>query len=41
VSPVTDKDEYFCGAGYDVVHLEKSEHSAQDIHATCEEVVKE
>ena len=36
-----ETDEHFCGAGYAVVHLEKSEYSAQDIRATCEEVVKE
>ncbi len=39
--PAKDEDEYFCGARYDVVHLEKSEHFARDIRATCEEVVKE
>jgi Ca2+-binding RTX toxin-like protein len=39
--PQQNVDEYFCGGGFDVVHLEKSEHSAHDIAPACEEVVKE
>src|SRR5215210_7819115 len=35
-----DVDEYWCGSGYDVVHLEKGEHSKHNIAPACEEVVK-
>jgi Ca2+-binding RTX toxin-like protein len=39
--PKVNVDEYWCGGGYDVVHLEKGEHSAHNIAPACEEVVKE
>ena len=35
-------DEFYCGAGYDVVHLQKGEHSVHDRTVfACEEIVKE
>jgi Ca2+-binding RTX toxin-like protein len=34
-------DEYWCGAGFDVVHLSKSEHAPHNFAHNCEKIVKE
>jgi Ca2+-binding RTX toxin-like protein len=39
--PKVAVDEYWCGGGFDVVHLEKGENAAHNIAPACEEVVKE
>jgi Ca2+-binding RTX toxin-like protein len=39
--PKVNVDEYWCGGGFDVVHLEKGERSAHNIAPACEKVVQE
>ena len=34
--PHKDKDFYYCGGGIDTVHLQKSEHSGQNVRPSCE-----
>jgi Ca2+-binding RTX toxin-like protein len=33
-------DEYFCGPGYDTVHLPKGENSRHDFMRACENIVR-
>ncbi len=36
-----ETDVYFCGNGFDTVHLEKGEHSGHNVSDNCEQIVKE
>ena len=39
--PAKDKDFYYCGDGIDTVHLQKSEHSGQNVRPSCEIILKD